>query len=69
MTIDTMLKISGAAYGAALIASAFVNNRITGTLRLDRFVFPRWGGKTRRLNLVPGFLALGYYVYALVTGY
>lgn len=68
MTLDTALKIGGAAYGAALMASAFVSNRVTETLRLDRFIFPRPSEKTRRINLVFGLIAAGYYVYSLISG-
>jgi len=68
MTLDTALKIGGATYGAALMASAFVSNRVTETLRLDRFIFPRASEKTRPVNLVLGLIVAGYYVYSLISG-
>lgn len=56
-------------YGAALIWTMFVRNKVTEALRLDKLFIPNASEGTRPLNLGFGILALGYNIYALFRDY
>ncbi len=69
MSLDLALTLGGMIYGAALIWTMFVRNKVTEALRLDTLFIPNASEGTRPLNLGFGILALGYNIYALFRDY
>lgn len=65
-TLDAILIIIGLTYGVFLIICTFVSNRFTEALRLDALFMPRPTPGSRKLNLLFGLAAIGYYGYSLL---
>ncbi len=64
--MDLIVTLLGIFYGAALIFTTFVSNKITEALRIDTLLLPKANPNTRILNLIAGVLILGYCVYSLL---
>ncbi len=69
MSGDFVLTLGGIVYGAALIWTMFVRNKVTEALRVDTLFIPNASERTRPLNLGLGVLTVGYFVYALFRDY
>lgn len=64
--MDFIVTLLGIFYGAALIVTTFVSNKITEALRIDTLLLPKANPNTRILNLIIGILVLGYCAYPLL---
>lgn len=62
---DTLVNALGLAYGALLVAAAFVSNPLTEAMRIDALFIKDAGSGTRPLNLIAGLLVAGYAGYSL----
>lgn len=64
--LEMVLTFGGMAYGAALIYTAFVKNRVTEALRIDTLFIPGATERTRPLNLLFGLFVIGYNIYSMI---
>lgn len=67
-TPDTLVNALGILYGAFLIATTFVSNRVTESMRIDALFIKGYSEKTRPINLVVGIIVACYGAYSLLAG-
>lgn len=64
--LDLAVTLGGVGYGAALVAVAFIRNRLTEALRIDALIVPAPTEATRLINALVGLLLLGYNAHTLL---
>lgn len=64
--MDVYINAGAVAYGALLVAAAFVRTPLTEALRIDALFIPQAGEKSRPLNLFIGLLVAGYGTWSLL---
>lgn len=64
---DAFVNLLGILYGVVLVAAAFMQTKVTETMRIDALFVRDYSEKTRPLNLLAGVLIAGYGVWSLLT--